>query len=167
MPMKKLLSLAAALALTALISTRAENLGELVAGKGVEWIIGNWEDTATGGQTLKLTYEWRLDKNAIAMKVQTPDMEVEGLIARNPKNGDVGYVAVDNRGGGAIGKITRDDEGRVVMMANIQRANGDSSRMGIVHEKKDASTIKVSVHSVGESGELGELRDTVELSRKK
>ena len=165
--MKKLLSLIAALALTTGISTRAENLGDIVAAQGCEWIIGNWEDAATGGQVLKLTYEWRLNKHAIAMKAQTTETEAEGLIARNPKNGDVGYIAVDNRGGGAMGMVTRDDEGRVVIKATIQRPGRDPSRIGVVHEKKDASTIKVTVHEVSESGELGEIKESIELVRKK
>ena len=53
------------------------------------------------------------------------------------------------------------------MKSTVQRQDGEQSRLGIVHEKKDDSTIKVTVYGLTESGELGEVKDTIELVRKK
>ncbi|MGI8604775.1 MAG: hypothetical protein ACR2OZ_17535 [Verrucomicrobiales bacterium] len=166
--MKRIFSLLAALALfDAPASLKgAETLGQLVAAKGFEWMIGNWADKASDGQAIKLTYEWRLDKHAVAVKLESPERKSEGFMARNPKSGDVGYVAVDNRGGGALGKVTADED-KLVLKVNYQRSNGESGRLGVVHEKKDDDTMKVTLHKVEEDGALGEATEAIELKRVK
>jgi hypothetical protein len=164
--MKRLVVLAVAALAAVSTTVRGESLGDLIAQHGVGWIIGNWADKATGGQGLKVSFEWRLDKHAVAVKVQTPARQAEGIIARNPKSGDVGYVAVDNQGGGALGKFSEED-GKVVLKLSYQAGDGESGRLAIVHEKVEGDSIKISIHKLDESGTVGEAREHFVMARMK
>ena len=144
----------------------AETLEEKLKGGGYEWILGKWADKESNGQAMKISYELRLDGHAVAVKLETPERKAEGLIALNPKSGDAGYVAVDNKGGGAIGKVTVED-GKIVMKLSYTGADGDGGKMGIVHERKDADGIRLIVHAMDGEGVLGETKQDVELVKVK
>lgn len=165
--MKRFLSVFTAVLLAGgSVVARAESLGDIIAQQGLDWIIGAWSDKGTNGQGLKMSYEWRLDKHAIAVKVQTPERNVEGIIARNPKSGDVGYVAVDNQGGGALGKFSKEDD-KIILKLSYQGSDGESGRIAIVHEKSEGEGIKITVHKLDESGNIGEAREQFVMARNK
>ena len=144
----------------------AETLEEKLKGGGYEWLLGKWADKETNGQAMKISYELRLDGHAVAVKLETPERKAEGLIALNPKSGDVGYIAVDNKGGGAMGKVTVED-GKVVMKLSYTGGDGDGGKMGIVHEKKDSESLRLIVHAMDSEGALGETKQDLELVKMK
>ncbi len=141
---------------------QAEPLGDKVAAIHADWIIGSWVDAPTAGLGLKISYEWRLDKHAIALKATMADRQSEGLIAVNPRNGDVGIMVVDNRGGGAMGKVTAED-GKIVLTVKYTDGDGNDGKVALVHEKKDDSKVLVTVYAVNDSGGLGEKKESLEL----
>ena len=142
----------------------AESLGEKVGAIGADWIIGTWVDAPTAGLGFKVTYEWRLDKHAIALKAVAGDRQSEGLIAVNPRNGDVGIMVVDNRGGGAMGKVTAED-GKIILTVKYSDGEGNDGKVALVHEKKADSKVLVTIYSLNDSGGLGEKRDSIELTK--
>lgn len=164
--MKSLLTLVGAglLSAASLLPLRAESLSDLVSQAGLEWLIGRWEARSESGPSTTLAYEWRLEKNAVAVHFDSPDMASEGLIGRNPKSGDVGYVGINNRGGGAMGRLTAED-GRLRMDLKTVTGEGKEGRLAIIHEKVDEDTMKVILRRVGEDGQPGDVMDTVQFKR--
>ena len=49
------------------VTVTASPLSDAAAEEGVEWMLGTWTDPS--GEAIVLTYEWKLEKNAIAMKL--------------------------------------------------------------------------------------------------
>ncbi len=129
-------------------------------------MLGSWGDRDSKGGLVKITFDLRLDGHAVAVKITAPDRNAEGIIAQNAKTDEIGYVVVDNRGGGAIGKVAPED-GAVVMRLNYQSGDGDEGKMAVVHEKVDADTLKLTIRELDSSGSLGETKQEIELVRLK
>ncbi|MFN0126381.1 MAG: hypothetical protein ACKV19_06825 [Verrucomicrobiales bacterium] len=129
---------------------------------GLDWIIGTWGDKATNGSAVKLTYEWRLDGHVVGVKLSTPDRNAEGLIARNAKTQEIGYVSVDNQGGGAIGKVEA-DAGNIVIKVAYTGGGSEEGKMAVTHEQRGANTMKLVVSSLSDSGEILETKLEIEL----
>lgn len=141
---------------------RADTLKADAAAAGLDWIIGTWGDKATNGAAVRLTYEWRLDGHAVGVKLTAPDRNSEGLIARNAKTREIGYVSVDNQGGGAIGKV-EPDAGNIVIKVAYSDGSSAEGKMAITHEQRGADTMKVIVSQLSDSGEVLETKMEIEL----
>jgi hypothetical protein len=166
--MKMIRSLMAASLLTgtALLDTSADSLREHATAAGLDWIIGNWADKETNGATFKLAYEWRLDGHAVAIKISAPDREAEGMIARNAKTNEVGYIVIDNHGGGALGKVER-KEGTLVVKLSYSNSQGEEKKRALTHTKTDTNTMKFVLSELSDSGEIGNTKEEFELVRMK
>jgi hypothetical protein len=75
-------------------------------------------------------------------------------------------VAVDNQGGGALGKFSKED-GKIILKLSYQGSDGESGRIAIVHEKSEGEGIKITVHKLDESGNIGEAREQFVMARNK
>ena len=165
--MKILKSLLAAALITALVSsTNAGTLGDLAVKHSMEWIIGSWVDKETNGSIVKLEYEWRLDKNAIAVKSHTPESDSEGLIALRPGTDGVGQIVVDSKGGAAMGQWI-EHESHPTLKLKHTSASGEEKQMAIGFEKIDEETLKIHAYKVDASGEIGEGKELIQLVRAK
>jgi hypothetical protein len=129
-------------------------------------IIGNWGDRATNGVTIKVTYEWRLDGHAVGIKITSPERNVEGLIARKPNTNDVGYIAIDNQGGGAVGKVVHKDH-KIIVKLSYTDSEGEEGKLALTHEKTDASSMKLVLSNLSDSGEILDTKREIELVRLK
>jgi|GEM_PF-3077404 len=141
---------------------RADTLKADAAAAGLDWIIGTWGDKATNGAAVRLSYEWRLDGHAVGVKLTAPDRNAEGMIARNAKTKDIGYVSVDNQGGGAIGKV-EPDSGNIVIKVAYTDGASEEGKMAVTHEQRGADTMKLIVSSLSDSGEVLETKMELEL----
>ena len=135
------------------LATAADSLGDIIRQEGLEPFIATWGDKATNGDTAKITYEWRLDRQAISVKLVMGDRATEGMIAVDPKTGGITYTAVDNKGGVTSGVWTIADS-RVILKFTYTDRNGDTTKAAITHEKADADTLRVKMNRVGDSGEI-------------
>jgi len=144
----------------------ANSLKSDAAAAGLDWIIGSWGDKASNGAAVRLTYEWRLDGHAVGVKLNTPDRNSEGLIARNAKTQEVGYISVDNQGGGAVGKV-EPDAGNIVIKVSYSDGGSNEGKMAITHEQRGADTMKVTVSSMSDSGDILETKMEIELVKLK
>ncbi len=164
--MKLIKVILAAVLLTAFnFSASAGALGDLAAKHGLEWIIGSWVDKDTNGSVVKLEYEWRLDKNAIAVKSHSPENDSEGIIALRPGTEEVGEIVVDSKGGAGMGKWLEHD-GRATLKLKYKSAVGEEKELAIGIEKIDQNTIQIYIHKV-EGGEIGEGKALIQLVRAK
>ena len=141
---------------------RSDTLKADAIAAGLDWIIGTWGDKASNGAAVRLTYEWRLDGHAVGVKLSAPDRNAEGLIARNAKTQEIGYVSVDNQGGGAIGKV-EPDAGNIVIKVAYSDGGSEEGKMAVTHEQRSGDTMKLTVSSLSDTGEILETKMEIEL----
>ncbi|MBP7948514.1 MAG: hypothetical protein KA004_02580 [Verrucomicrobiales bacterium] len=158
----KLLSLLSAALLASPFATTASPLSDLAAQFGVEWMLGTWTDAS--GEAIVLTYEWRLEKNAIALKLKAPDNEAEGMTVLQPGTDQIHYVSVDSKGGIAKGNWF-EHAGNPALRVTYVNPEGESKTMVVEHVKVDADTMKVKLYN-GEDPDTAEAHE-IELKRKK
>jgi flagellar hook assembly protein FlgD len=148
--------------LLTLPSLSADTLKADAAAAGLDWIIGTWGDKATNGAAVRLSYEWRLDGHVVGVKLTAPDRNAEGMIARNAKTQEIGYVSVDNQGGGAIGKVVP-DSGNIVIKVAYTDGGSEQGKMAVTHEQRGADTMKLIVSQLSDSGEVLDTKMEIEL----
>jgi hypothetical protein len=112
-----------------------------------EWMIGKW---ATEDGAVATTYEWRLDKNAVAVTLRIGSQSAEGMFARKPGGDDVIYGAVDNEGGMSTGKLI-DYNGNPTLVVTHVSAEGRESRVALQHIR-NGETMTVKMHGLGPDG---------------
>lgn len=131
----------------------ASSLEDILREKNLESFIATWGDKATNGDTVKVSYEWKLDRNAIGVKVEMNDRRVEGLIFIDPKTRSISHLSMDTNGGMTAGMWTIEED-RVVLKFTYTDRNGETKKGAIAHEKVDADTMRVKMSKVGDSGEI-------------
>lgn len=163
-PMKTKLIASVLLLATAFLSlpTQASPLSDLVDQHQVGWLLGKW--TSTDG-SVKLTYEYRLDKNLIGVKFKIGDREAEGMIALKPGTRESVYVAVDSQG--RVSKGTwGGHEGNPLLKTSVSGQEGEM-KIASEHIHVDADTMRVKVYKQDESGAPGEVMAELEMKRDK
>ena len=143
-----------------------QSLGDLVTEGGYDWIIGKWTATTDDGQAIELTYQWQLEKHAIAGYFKMGIYESRNLIYYVASQDKVVQVGVDNQGGSS--KAVWEPSGeKAVCKSEDVRADGQVNKMGLVYSNVDAKTMKVEVFEIEGGGELsGYPWATVEMKRK-
>lgn len=143
-----------------------QSLGDLVAEGGFDWIIGKWAATTDDGQSIQLTYQWQLEKHAIAGYFKMGSYETRNIIYYMPSEDKVVQVGVDNQGGSS--KAVWEPSGdKAVCKTEGLAADGQVNKMGVVYSKIDAKTMKVEVCEMDSSGQLGAYPwATLEMKRK-
>ena len=145
----------------------ASPLEDILREKNLESFIATWGDKATNGATVKVSYEWKLDRNAIAVKVETNERRVEGMIFIDPKTHSISHLSMDTNGGMTAGVWTIEED-RVVLKFTYTDRSGETKKGAIAHEKVDADSLRVKMHKVGDSGEIeSNNQDGFELVRLK
>ena len=153
--------------LTSVAAAQEEKLSELVAEAGLDWMIGRWTAVTDEGQELQMLYKWELNKHLVSMSFKMGEFEGRGMIFYSVSENNVVQVGVDNRGGSNKG-IWYPEADKAIAKLDYTQANGDTGKIGIVHSKVDAKTMKVAWHGVEESGELSEEPfGTLEYKRQK
>ena len=153
--------------LTSVAAAQEEKLSEHVAEAGLDWMIGRWTAVTDEGQELQMLYKWELNKHLVSMSFKMGEFEGRGMIFYSVSENNVVQVGVDNRGGSNKG-IWYPEADKAIAKLDYTQANGDTGKIGIVHSKVDAKTMKVAWHGVEESGELSEEPfGTLEYKRQK
>jgi hypothetical protein len=156
----KLPAFLAAFTLAAATLLPASPLSELVDQAGASWMLGPW---ASADGQVKLTYEWRLDQQAIAVKFTAGERCAEGMMALKPGTGEVHYVAVDNSGAVTTGRWI-ESNGNPTLQATKHADSGDLTILA-EHRKVDEQTMKVTVYRQNDDGNPGEFLMEAELKR--
>jgi hypothetical protein len=84
------------------------------------------------------------------------------MIARNAKTQKVGYISVDNQGGGAMGTV-EPDAGNIVFKVTYSDGGTGEGKMAITHEQRGAETMKLIISDLSESGEVLATKMELEL----
>jgi len=132
---------------------QARPLSELMEEVDATWMVGKWQDKDTSGGVVKLDYEWRLQKHAVAVKYTTPDSNGEGMIAVKPGTDNVVYMAVDDAGGTVMGKW-REHEGNPLLTFKHTSSEGEERAMAVEHIKVDNDTLRLKIYKVDSSGDV-------------
>jgi hypothetical protein len=103
------------------LPTQASPLSDLVEQQQAEWLLGSW---TSSDENVKLTYEYRLEKNIIGVKFKAGDREAEGMIALSPGTQESVYVAVDNQGAVSKGAWTK-HEGNLLLKTTVMGEQGE------------------------------------------
>ena len=150
--MKLTALLAAALLGLSSFQAPASPLSDLAEQEGVAWMIGSW--SAAEGK-VKVSYDWRVDKNAIGVKFEAGDRKAEGMMALKPGTQQVHYMAVDSSGAVSRGEWV-ESNGHPALKTTKISAEGETKTIA-EHIKVDDTTMKVKVYTQDDSGNAGEL----------
>jgi len=162
-----LLTLLIALAFLATPARAQQNLSDIVSDFGFEWIIGEWTATTDEGQTVKLTYAWGLDKHLVTVGLRMGNYVYQGMIFFKSVEEEVVQIGVDNQGGHSKG-LWEPVGDKALARSEFINAEGRVTKMGIMHSKGDAGTMKAELFGVQDDGELAETPwATMEYKRKK
>jgi hypothetical protein len=131
------------------------SLADVVAEAGFDWMIGKWVATTDDGDQVQLVYKWELAKHLVTIQFKMRDYEYRGMIFYVPAKEEVVQVAVDNRGGNGKG-LWEPDGDKAIMKIEHTGTDGETNRMGLVHSKVNAETMKVGMYAVESTGELAE-----------
>jgi len=166
-PKKTLLALAAILIILAAGAKAQEKLGDFVTEGGFDWMMGRWEATSDQGDKVELVYKLELDKHLATIQLKWPNYEYRGMIFYKPTEDKIVQIGVDIQGGN--GKGTWDADGnKVVLKHEHTSADWQTSKMGFVHSKVDANTMKWEVYELYSSDELADYPSfTMEFKRQK
>ena len=141
-----------ALLVVSAVPVRAqENLGDLVAQYGYDWMIGKWAATGDDGQQVELEYKWILDKCAMCVNVKIGDFKYHGLIMFVPSREEIVQLGADNMGATWNGTWTEDYEGAVNRNQRLQ-PDGTTQTMDLIFIKVDNNSFKIKEYPVEEGG---------------
>ena len=119
-------------------------LSRMVEEGDTNWLFGRWKATTDEGMDISLAYQWRLDKNMIAVYFRMGEHSYQGMISCVPGKEEVAEFGVDNEGNTV--KVAWDASwDGLVSKRSITKANGDTEGMGVVYSKVDKDTMKVEV----------------------
>ena len=144
-----------------------QKLGDLVTEGGFDWMIGKWQTTTDQGDKVELVYKWELDKHMVCVYLKWPGYEHRGMVFYVPSEDKIVQIGVDNQGGS--GKGTWEAQGnKAVHKYEHTSANQETNKMGFIHSKVDADTMKLEFYEVSSSGELSDYPSfTSEYKRQK
>ncbi|MBN2314378.1 MAG: hypothetical protein JXM79_10640 [Sedimentisphaerales bacterium] len=144
-----------------------ENLGDLVAQYGYDWMIGKWSATSDNGSQVELEYKWILDKNAMCVNVKIGDFKYHGLIMFVPSREEVIQIGADNMGATWNGTWTEDYNGAVNRNERVE-PDGTTQRMDMVYIKVDNNSFKVKQYDVDSGGyRASQVRSEMTFKRQK
>lgn len=158
--MKLITLLAAALISFVSLKASASPFADLANEKDAEWIIGTW--TAAEGK-FKVTYEWRLEKHAIAVKFEGGGRSSEGMMALKPGTKEVHYMGVDSLGAISLGQWV-ESNGHPALKTTRVDSNGETKVIA-EHIKVDEKTFKTRLLKQNDAGEAGELIGELEFKK--
>lgn len=155
----RFLCLLGALAACSFPALRAENLGDLLEQADLGALIGTWVDQDTKGESVTVTYAWRIRNHALGMSVKTPNRTSEALIGMNPKTGEVVHVSLDDQGGAGRGTWGEED-GLATLTLNVVNAEGEEMKMKVTHKIIDNKELVVTMKNVDtdQGGEITLVR---------
>lgn len=131
-----------------------QKLGDLMAEKGLEWIVGKWEITSPGFlKTMHL--EWDLDRRMIRVYMARPkDYKYLGMMIFNASKKEIKGVGADTMGR-VFEMVWRLEDTAIVQRCIRTDLNGDTSKNDFVFTKADNSTMKMEVYAIDEEGRRG------------
>ena len=147
---------------TAPLPLQASPLSDLMDQHDLGWMLGSWAST---DGNVKLTYEYKLDKNAISIKFAAGDREAEGMTVLKPGTQESVYMAIDNHGGVSKGKWS--DYQDHPLLTTTVTTKDQEIKMATEHIKVNADTMTVKVYRQTESGQPGEMLVELEMKRSK
>jgi hypothetical protein len=132
-----------------------QSLGDVVAEAGLDWMIGRWVAKTDDGDKLQLTYRRQLEKHLVTIVLRTPDFQYYGMIFYVPAKEQVVQVGVDDEGGSGKG-LWQPEDGKAILKIEHTGTEGETQRMGFVHSKVNAETMKVGMYALESTGELAD-----------
>ena len=141
--------------LAAGVRAQEQKLGDLVKEYGFDWMIGKWMAETDEGWKIQIEYKWELDKHLVTSRFKMGEYESLAMIFYNAAQETVVQVGVDNRGGSSKGEWQGEAD-KAILKSEYTGTDGETRKMGVVHSKVDADTMKVGVYRVEDTGELAE-----------
>ena len=141
-----------------------QNLGDLVAEYGYDWLMGKWTATTDEGGSVELEYTWGLDRHAVLVDFKMGDFKYHGMILFVPARQEVIQMGADNKGGLWNGTWSDDYSGAAHNMENV-KADGTREKSEMVHSKVDKDTMKIAVYAVDSYGYRGSSQGTLNMKR--
>ncbi len=130
-----------------------ESLGDLVSEAGFDWIVGSWVAETEEGQKYEIVYKWELNKHAITVHFKRGDYEHHSMIFYMASEDKIVQIGADNRGGTSKGAWQFERDKAIHKTEHIP-ADGKSGKIGIVHSKTDAGTMRAAAHMLNDADEL-------------
>jgi hypothetical protein len=147
------------LSLALLAPTQASPLADALKEHNLNWLLGKW-----GNDNVHISYEWKLDQQAIGVKFNSAERNAEGMIVLKPGTTEALYGAVDNQGGVSQGKWVEYNHHATLKVKHTD-ATGTTSGMAIEHFQGAGNTMKIIIHKTDSHGEPEAEGMEVELQR--
>ena len=145
------LFVAALLVVSAVPAGAQDNLGELIAQYGYDWMIGKWAAAGDDGTQIELEYKWILDKNAMCVNARIGDFKYHGMIMFVLSREEVVQIGADNMGATWNGTWTEDYDGAVNRNERIE-PDGTKQTVDMVYVKVDNNSFKLKQYAVESDG---------------
>ena len=129
-----------------------ESLKDVVEMEGFTWMLGSWKGTMDNGQDILISYEWAVDGHAMISKFEMGDVSSQGMIYFDASAEQVKQFSVNSQGQ-ATEATWESDYGKAVAKTTMTDEYGQSTDVGVVYSKVDASTINIALYGVND-GEL-------------
>jgi hypothetical protein len=141
-----------------------QTLADLVTEAKAEWMFGQWEGQSDNGDKVQLGVSWDLDKHVVILHVKTTEMESKGYTVIDPVSATPKYFSFDNRG--SVGKGGWEMEAEeLVLRVEIQSADRGPWKAGLVFTGSATEGLKIRMHSLTDSGSLGEARTSFKFKK--
>jgi hypothetical protein len=131
-----------------------ESLKGIVEQEGLSWMIGSWKGTTDNGEDILITHEWAVDGHVITTGLQMGEVSSQGMIYFDADVEQVKQFSVNNRGQATQG-TWESDYGKAVCRTAMKNEYGESTDVGIVYSRVNATTIKIAVYGL----EYGQMAD--------
>jgi hypothetical protein len=128
-----------------------DNLGNLMAQYGYEWMIGKWLGRDERNLDSHLTFAWGLDKHAVFVDMEMGQIKYHAMINFVASRGEVIQIGADNRGGYWKGTWTEDYEG-AANRQEMLRADGTTAKMEHVYVRVDGNSLNLKQYDIDDSG---------------
>jgi len=161
------LIVAALLVVSAVPAGAQENLGDLVAQYGYDWMIGKWAAAGNDGTPIEFEYKWILDKHAVSVNAKIGDFKYHGMMMFMPSREEIIQIGADNMGATWNGTWTEDYDGAVNRNERVE-PDGTTQTMDMVYIKVDNNSFKVKHYAVESGGyRASQARSEITFKRQK
>ncbi|MFN7626250.1 MAG: hypothetical protein ACK5PZ_05420, partial [Pirellula sp.] len=127
--------------------TDSKILGEIIRANHMERLLGEWVDIATKGETLKLTYSWKIQERVIEATSKQPDNQSVALISFDAGSEKVTHIGSDQNGSSVSGDWVADASGDALLSIVVTNANREKGSMQFRFHFIDDDHIEITVLS--------------------
>ena len=124
---------------------KPKTLAEALERAGWDALVGEWVDEATKGDSLKLSFKWKIDQRVLVSESVDPARTSFAMISVNAANGDVFQVGADSTGSSHLGTWQFNENGEAVVMLGYTDGEGKQGQITLRYQLTDDNTLTLGL----------------------